>query len=107
MKSEFERAGNRHLMIMVAFVLGLGVLILLFLMLVAPARAHHRNIVRDCDPGRISALEFFCVRNPNSCDPEGYWYCLSIRCAEYLRQLRRRVQRCDDGDKGVVPQCPL
>lgn len=50
----------------------------------APAAA------RSCNPSAYTPAEWYCLRNPSSCDPTGYWQHLSLHCAGYLRQLERR-----------------
>jgi hypothetical protein len=62
----------------------------LALLLMTPV-AHNR--VYECDPRYNSPEEFFCIRNPASCDPMPFWQCKSVRCARYLLELDRR-KRC-------------
>jgi hypothetical protein len=66
---------------------------LALLLLAAPA-AHNR--VYECDPQYSSPEEFFCLRNPASCDPTAFWACKSLRCARYLLELDRK-KRCPRG----------
>jgi hypothetical protein len=46
-----------------------------------------------CHPRSWTPDEFFCLRNPSSCDPTEYWQCLSLRCVDYLRRRDRRPLR--------------
>jgi hypothetical protein len=61
-------------------------------LLAAPAAAAH-NRMYECDPKYNSPEEFFCLRNPSSCDPVPFWWCKSLRCASYLLKLDRKCLR--------------
>lgn len=71
---------------------------LALLLMTAPAAAQ-----RICDPQFYTPAEWYCLRNPSSCDPVPYWQRLSLRCAGYLRRLERRpLQRLGNVNSGVA-----